>query len=627
MKRASTVWLIFCVSVGAMTAAMGWVTHRTLKLEREERITALRAENERLALWRMESVLMPFVSSESSRDYSVWGSLDWGNSEAPGTVEPPDGSSPGDQFFMVRFGSPLVAEYFRCDSTGRMVTGRSVVPGAGSEIFSGSKVLRNSVQLTKLETPAARERLFEVTREARKACPPSTTVRGHWMESAGVSVPVREDWEPDAQNSEPAQTPNGSQSLVQNESQQQARNFQEFQYRMNNTAGQNAGNFISQAALANGLITANGFPIDQDGAGPMTAFWLHDELILARHSSSGSWEAVEGCVLDQETVRESLLAGVGDLFPEARIEPIDPDEADSPLALASLPLKLVPGRMPVLGSTEWTPMSISLAIAWGWLALSALAIAVLLWGVVRLSERRAAFVSAVTHELRSPLTTFRLYSDLIADRDSLTDEKHDVYAKTLQSESERLGHLVENVLSWSRLDQTTGPERIEDVDWPSQLERSRPVLERRAAQAGMTVEFDDLTRQPPSASDGESPSLRFRANPTAVDQILFNLVDNSCKYAAQSDATRIEIGAEHRGRLVVIRVRDFGPGLSPESLATLFQPFSKSATTAARTAPGVGLGLSLCRRLAASMNGELSHVPHPEGGTTIELRLQAVADC
>ena len=113
------------------------------------------------------------------------------------------------------------------------------------------------------------------------------------------------------------------------------------------------------------------------------------------------------------------------------------------------------------------------------------------------------------------------------------------------------------------------------------------------------------------------------ANPTAVDQILFNLVDNSCKYASQSEPARIEISAEAIGTAVTVRVRDQGPGLSAEALGTLFQPFSKSASAAAKTAPGVGLGLSLCRRLANSMNGELTHIANASGGATIELRLPA----
>ena len=378
--------------------------------------------------------------------------------------------------------------------------------------------------------------------------------------------------------------PQQVQTLAQGPEQQKERSSQEFQRRMNNS-GQNGSNFLSQVAMANGLSNSvNSFPIGEDGAGPMTAFWLDEDLILARHVSVGNWEAVEGGILNQDAISQALLAEVRGMFPNAKIAPTESGRADNPLALASLPLKLIPGEMPVAESRGWTPMSTSLAIAWGWLALSALAIGVLLLGVVQLSERRAAFVSAVTHELRSPLTTFRLYSDLLADRPNLTDEKHDTYATTLQSESERLSHLVENVLSWSRLDQTSGPELTEAVSWDDQLSRSLPALERRAALAGMMLEVTS-TDPGPSAEDGTS-RIRIQANPTAIDQILFNLVDNSCKYASHSESARIEISAELFGSAVAIRVRDHGPGLCPESLATLFQPFSKSASVAAKTAPG-----------------------------------------
>jgi signal transduction histidine kinase len=623
MKRTSTVWLIYILVLVATTAAMGWVTHHTLQLEREEKLTALRAENERLALWRMESVLLPFVSSESSRDYSEWGSREWGNTLNVGKGGGAEQPSPGNQFFSVRFGSPYVAEYFRCDSTGRFATGRSVTaetlvehPGLTEET---SPVESGSEEVAAFRIDASREALFETTRKAREAFPLSTTVRNQWMAMPGIfqTESFQQDAGEPAQEAEQFNPGLQQQTLALGPEQQQARSNQEFQRRVNNS-GQNGGNFISQVALANGFSnTANAIPIGEDGAGPMTAFWLDEDLILARHVSRGPWEAVEGGILNQNAIGQALLAEARGMFPEAALAPSRTRSADNPLALASLPLELIPGPMPVEESRSWTPMSTSLAIAWAWLALSALAIGILLLGVMQLSERRAAFVSAVTHELRSPLTTFRLYSDLLADRKNLTDEKHDTYATTLQSESERLSHLVENVLSWSRLDQTSGPELTEDVSWGEQLSRSLPALERRAAQAGMTLK---LSAEEPSAEEERSP-IRFRANPTAVDQILFNLVDNSCKYASQNEPARIEICAEANGTAVAIRVCDQGPGLSAEALATLFQPFSKSASAAAKTAPGVGLGLSLCRRLAHSMNGELTHIANASGGTTIELRL------
>lgn len=624
MNRTSTVWLIYLLALIATTAAMGWVTHHTLQLEREEKLTALRAENERLALWRMESVLLPFVSSESSRDYSEWGSREWGNTLKAGKGGGTELPNSGDLSFTVRFGSPYVAEHFRCDSTGRFATGRSVTAESLMEHTGMAEapglVESGREEVAAFRIDASREALFETTRKAREAFPLSTTVRNQWMAVPGIFEPesFQQDADESAQESENQLNPGlQQQTLAFGPEQQQARSNQEFQRRLNNS-GQNGANFISQVALANGFLnSSNAFPIGEDGAGPMTAFWLDDDLILARHVSRGSWEAVEGGILNQAAITQALLSEADGMFPEAMLAPTRSRRADNPLALASLPLQLIPGPMPVDESRGWTPMSTSLAIAWGWLALSAMAIGILLLGVVQLSERRAAFVSAVTHELRSPLTTFRLYSDLLADRANLTDEKHDTYATTLQSESERLSHLVENVLSWSRLDQTSGPELTEDVSWNDQLSRSLPALERRAAQAGMTLQ---VAEEGTSNGDKEA-SLRFQANTTAVDQILFNLVDNSCKYASQSETARIEISAEVSGGAVAIRVRDLGPGLSTDALATLFQPFSKSASAAAKTAPGVGLGLSLCRRLAHSMSGQLTHIAEAGGGTTIELRL------
>ena len=94
----------------------------------------------------------------------------------------------------------------------------------------------------------------------------------------------------------------------------------------------------------------------------------------------------------------------------------------------------------------------------------------------------------------------------------------------------------------------------------------------------------------------------------AVEQILFNLVDNACKYAVPRGGTaiRVEVGRADGGAgLSFLRVRDDGPGVPPKEARRLFRPFHKSAHDAAHSAPGVGLGLALSRRLARSMGGDL----------------------
>jgi signal transduction histidine kinase len=245
-------------------------------------------------------------------------------------------------------------------------------------------------------------------------------------------------------------------------------------------------------------------------------------------------------------------------------------------------------------------VQVSLLVAWACVLLAALAAGVLLRGTLALSERRAAFVSAVTHELRTPLTTFKMYSEMLAE-DMVPDAaQRKSYLDTLCSEASRLSHLVENVLAYARLERGSARQRLEHVTLGELIERVKPRLTQRADQAEMKL-----------VTDADAPALQtsVQVDVAAVEQILFNLVDNACKYAAPAATERVihleALPAEGQGRFAMLRVRDHGQGLSAEAARRLFQPFSKSATEAARTAPGVGLGLALCRRLSRNLGGEL----------------------
>jgi signal transduction histidine kinase len=230
--------------------------------------------------------------------------------------------------------------------------------------------------------------------------------------------------------------------------------------------------------------------------------------------------------------------------------------------------------------------------------------ALLLAGAIRLSERRAAFVSAVTHELRTPLTTFRMYAEMLAEGMVRDAGKREQYLRTLCAESNRLSHLVENVLAYARLERGRMKGRAEQVSVQDMVDRVLARLEQRAQQAGMklTVECGAAT----TAAD-------IFTDVSAVEQILSNLVDNACKYAARAEDKRIHLSAQPLSRDVVFRVWDHGPGISREGERRLFSPFSKSAQRAAESAPGVGLGLALCRRLARQIGGRLAFVRTPVG--------------
>ena len=323
--------------------------------------------------------------------------------------------------------------------------------------------------------------------------------------------------------------------------------------------------------------------------------WLEDELLLVRHATVDGGVRLQGLWLDWPKLRARLLDTIKDLLPNAELSPTDPAWLDA-TSMVALPVRLLPGRVE-LAMSDPSPLRRSLIIAWACFLIAATAVGIVLNRAMLLSERRGAFVSAVTHELRTPLTTFQLYSEMLAD-DMVPDaEKRREYLRTLCDESTRLTHLVENVLSYSRIERGRASARRETLLLSDLIARIEPRLRQRTQPTGLDLRV---------VAASEAAETQVHVDALAVEQIVFNLVDNACKYAAPASKEKtllVEVAVE--SRQVVIRVRDHGPGLSKEQLKRLFRPFEKSATEAAHSAPGVGLGLALCRRLARELGGDL----------------------
>ncbi len=353
------------------------------------------------------------------------------------------------------------------------------------------------------------------------------------------------------------------------------------------------------------LAPAGLVPAAADNAAPiaeaMVPAWAGDHLVLVRPGGSDSAPRLQGSVLDWAGLRRRLLADVADLLPEADLVPVQADDPDRSRMLATLPVRLVPGTI-AQPANPGTPAIWILLLAWVALLGSAGGLVALVAGIAGLSERRAAFVSAVSHELRTPLTTFRMYAEML-EGGMVPEEKKPTYLRTLRVEAERLGRLVENVLAYARVEGGRAAPPT-PLALGSALERIIPRLADRAAAAGMQL----VT---PTAEQLAGASVL--AEPTALEQVLFNLVENACKYAAQATDRRLHLEVETQGERTVLRVRDHGPGVAPDVRGRLFTPFSKSAQQAAESAPGVGLGLALSRRLARAMGGELAWCPSETG--------------
>jgi signal transduction histidine kinase len=393
----------------------------------------------------------------------------------------------------------------------------------------------------------------------------------------------------------------------------------------------------SQAAVADSGASAPGAPAPvlwRESLLPAVAdvaqlrgVWVAGELFLLRRviwnipppqngaiptdqARSGKQSFVQGVWLDSRVLRAQLLREVTDLLPQACLAAADGRAADDPLAMVSFPFRLERNEMVVAARTPVkTPFGAPLWVAWSAVALAVLTSSLLVRGVMRLSERRASFVSAVTHELRTPLTTFRLYSDMLESGAVKVENRGD-YLRVLSREADRLSHLVENVLAFSRIERGNARSNIRIATTGHLLEQTRERLEARLATAGLSLDMDS------------SSTLRVRVDTAAVEHILFNLIDNAAKYAATSEPPVVDIRVHGAGRNVEIIVSDHGPGIPPSERGRIFQAFHKSAREAAESQPGVGLGLALSRRLAKAQGGELVCAGSGNGACFI-LRLPA----
>jgi signal transduction histidine kinase len=198
-----------------------------------------------------------------------------------------------------------------------------------------------------------------------------------------------------------------------------------------------------------------------------------------------------------------------------------------------------------------------------------------------------------------------MYAEMLAKGMVPDAARRQEYFNTLQREAERLTLLVENVLAYARLERGRRPQAQDRVTLAGLFERIGPRLKQRAKQAGMECEL---------CLDQQAACDEFTTDHAVVEQILFNLVDNAAKYAREAADRRIHVEANRDGQFVKLMVRDHGPGMKNGLWSRHAEPFTKSAQESAESAPGVGLGLALCRRLGRQLGGKLEIQSADDGG-------------
>jgi two-component system phosphate regulon sensor histidine kinase PhoR len=218
---------------------------------------------------------------------------------------------------------------------------------------------------------------------------------------------------------------------------------------------------------------------------------------------------------------------------------------------------------------------------------------------VAVHRQQKNFLSAVTHELKSPLASAKLYIESLA-LGRAEGEKRERYLRNAHADLERLQEMIEQLLESARMSSTGPPVRLERLELRAEL--GRIVGELGLDPATATAEI----------ALAPGAELEVEADPLALRTMLHNLLTNAIKYAGP--APRVELSLQTEGSKALVRVRDFGPGLKALDTRRIFEPFVRGGDELVRTRKGVGLGLYMVSELARAQRGAARAIGSVEGG-------------
>lgn len=219
------------------------------------------------------------------------------------------------------------------------------------------------------------------------------------------------------------------------------------------------------------------------------------------------------------------------------------------------------------------------------------------------AQQKTTFVSNVSHELKTPITSIRMYAELLREGRVKDPEKTNHYLQVIVSESQRLTRLVNNVLDFGRLEQGKKQYHFRDLELAEFLRGVVETQRLRVLKAGMTL-------------DNEIPAdaaHRVRTDPDALEQVLLNLMDNAIKYAAAGGELTVDLKFRRdHFRLLVL---DRGPGIAVRHRDRVFHKFHRVDNSLTARQPGSGLGLSIARSIMRELEGDILYEPRAGGGS------------
>jgi Na+/proline symporter/nitrogen-specific signal transduction histidine kinase len=229
-----------------------------------------------------------------------------------------------------------------------------------------------------------------------------------------------------------------------------------------------------------------------------------------------------------------------------------------------------------------------------------------------LDVQKDDFLSQVSHEVRTPMTAIRAFSEILSDEGELKDEERKRFVGTIHKESLRLTKLLDEILDLSTFERGERNWKTLPVDAEEALDRALGVCDALARQHGVAMTVAE-----------RATGALVAAEANRLAQVLINLISNAIKY---NDATRPEVRVRSwiEGDDYWVEVEDNGPGIAAEDAGKIFDKFYRGRTGNGSAQAGAGLGLAISREIIARMNGRLELVAGTKRGACFRITLPRI---
>ena len=257
------------------------------------------------------------------------------------------------------------------------------------------------------------------------------------------------------------------------------------------------------------------------------------------------------------------------------------------------------------GVLAWVTLILAVVFVGGFVLLYRLGLS-----QIKLARQQQDFVSAVSHELKTPLTSIRMYGEMLKEGWA-DEEKRQSYYEFIHDESERLSKLITNVLQLAKITRNDPQFDLKPKKVGELMSNTQSKISNQVERAGFELHV---------ARDDVVDKATIDMDEDCFAQIIINLVDNAIKFSRDAEKKVIEIGSRLTGdNHIVFSVRDYGPGVPRDQMKKIFELFYRSESELTRETVGTGIGLAIVHQLALAMNGTVDLI-NAEPGAEFQVR-------